>query len=773
MWQRAGKWAKRRPVHAALAAVLGTVLLAGLSGLGWARAREKRHQDELGLALDRTHRSERAALHLRALADRHRAAEELRIAGSLYERGEQEAATSILDALDPTPGLPDSRGFAWYYLDRLCQPRVMRLPSLPEKIVQAAYSNDGRTIALLDRARNIVLVDRETGKYRALQSQHRFHGYHSPVFSPDGRSLASFAPHPPYGRKTDVKIWDVASGEELAGIAEEFGLCYQLLFSPDGRNLITIEATGTTREVPIRSWRLSDDRKRVTLLESLRADQLSAHLSPTQRRADSWGRTFRFSDVLAVTPGDSSTLAVWLEDGEIRLYSTIGGYWKAACRTEGPEVVVLPRTDLNVPYTPAQVDEIGRLACTLTGCERARPIGQARPNRWARFSRDGRTAAVLVPDPQALHNATLRLIDVGSGRDGPLFPPGEISVGSTFEFAPQGNTLVVTGYDNRARLWILDDWRAPGTLAGHKAEVWGLAFSPDGTRLASAGDDWTIKLWDLADGHERTTFKGHGSLVTAVAYSPGGALLASVGFDQTVRLWDASTRQQLAILRGHQGRIRAVAFSPDGGTLATGGEDRAIRLWDVVSRRELAPPLTGHTNAVFSLAFAPDGKTLYSGSLDETIRIWDWEAGRVRAVWKADDQVYSMAIAPDGQTLAVGHHNGNIRLWDVATEKTGPPLRGHVGDVLGLAFSLDGLTLASAGRDHTVRLWEPVTGRVLMVLKGHEAPVHAVAFSPDGLILASGSHDGAIKLWRALPDRAHQTADSAKRQRPEPRQSDS
>ena len=275
VWQRAGKWAKRRPVHAALAAVLGTVLLAGLSGLGWARAREKRHQDELGLALDRTHRSERAALHLRSLADRHRAAEELRIAGSLYERGEQEAATSILDALDPTPGLPDSRGFAWYYLDRLCQPRVMRLPSLPEKIVQAAYSNDGRTIALLDRARNIVLVDRETGKYRALQSQHRFHGYHSRCSRRTAAAWPRSLLTPRTGRKTDVKIWDVASGEELAGIAEEFGLCYQLLFSPDGRNLITIEATGTTREVPIRSWRLSDDRKRVTLLESLRADQLS------------------------------------------------------------------------------------------------------------------------------------------------------------------------------------------------------------------------------------------------------------------------------------------------------------------------------------------------------------------------------------------------------------------------------------------------------------------------------------------------------------------
>jgi len=749
-WARAGKWARRRPVHATLAVVLGNVLLAVPAGLEWTRAREKQYSDVIRVALDRSRRGEEEARDLSVLAHRHWAANQLRLAGSLSERGQTEPARLILDTLGPSQSLPDSRGFAWYYLDRICRPRVEMLAPLPDMVVAVAHSADGRTIALADAANTTFLLNRDTGQLRALSGKHRHRGRQYLVFSPDGRSLASMS-HDisrPEWCKSEVRLWDIVSGEELKGMGQNFGFCYQLLFSPDGGTLVTVEASLSHQEAPVRSWRLSDDRKRVTLGELLRADQVAASLAPAHRTGDSGREPFRLSDALTVIAGDVPTMAVSLEGGEIRLYTTDGGYCRAVCRALGPEAVFVPRTDLTVPCTKAEVNEIGRLACALTGRAHARPIRQGVPVLWAQFSRDGRTAAVFERYPGRPHG-TLRLIDVGTGRVDVEPPWEDVPAGCAFGFTPAGDALVVTAFDTRARLMHVNDWRAPGMLRGHMKEVWGLVFSPDGKSLASAADDHTIKRWDVASGRERDTLAGHGALVTAVASSPDGSLLASASFDKTIRLWDAASGDQIATLEGDTDRVRTVAFSPDGNTLASAGDDLEIRLWDVAKRSALSPPLTGHTERVFAVAFAPDGKTLFSGARDKTIRSWDWSADQARAVWRAEDQVYALAVSPDGQTLAVAHPGGKVTLWDVAQAKARPPLRGHVGDVLGIAFSPDGLTLASAGRDQTVRLWDPVTGQELLTLKGHEAPVHAVSFSPDGTILATGSHDGVIKLWRA------------------------
>ena len=49
-WERAAKWARRRPSHAALVAVVATVVLGGGVDLEWARERERRHAQERGEA---------------------------------------------------------------------------------------------------------------------------------------------------------------------------------------------------------------------------------------------------------------------------------------------------------------------------------------------------------------------------------------------------------------------------------------------------------------------------------------------------------------------------------------------------------------------------------------------------------------------------------------------------------------------------------------------------------------------------------------------------
>jgi WD40 repeat protein len=755
-WERAGKWARRRPVHTALGVVLGAAVLVFVVGLEWARVREKRYRDAIGLANDRLRRSETEARDQRTLADRERlqnyqrhVATQVQAAAPLVERKEYGQAMSILDTLGPPERLRDARGFAWHYLDRIVRPPVTMLPALPKRIRAVAYSRDGRTIALADEANNTFVMERETGTLRELQSQHKFPFCVRLLFSSDGRTLASLA-HPVGRFDSEVKLWDVASGAELEGMTENLGYCYQMVFSPGGETFVTIEAVLSNPNPPVRSWRLSSDRKHVTLRESIRSEELKTKLSPANRTAHGTNGIFRLSDVLAVTPEDESTLAVWSETDEIWLYTTAGGYNKAICRLQESEVVFIPRTDLAVPYTQAVVDEIGRVAIAVTGALTARPIRHGVTVLGARFSRDGRTAAVQEPYP-GHPDGKLRLIDIGTGRVGVESPWGDLWAGCYFDFTPDRDALLAVGKDAQARLWDFSQWRAPISLSGHAKEVWGLAFSPNGRTLVSSSDDATLKLWEVASGLERATLKGHIGLVAAVAYSPDGSLLASAGWDKTIRLWKAGSGESMATLEGHRDRVRTLAFSPDGRTLASGSSDGTVRLWDVIKMRPLRAPLVGHNFCVFSVAFAPDGKTLYSGGIDKTIRLWDWEEGRLCAAWSADEQVYALACSPDGQMLATGHRSGTVTLWDVARQKARPPMRAHVHDVLGVAFSPDGRTLASASRDQSVRLWDPATGLELMSLNGHKAPVNGIAFSPDGTILATGSHDGAIKLWHASP----------------------
>jgi WD40 repeat protein len=454
-------------------------------------------------------------------------------------------------------------------------------------------------------------------------------------------------------------------------------------------------------------------------------------------------------------------MGVWIEGPEFRLYLQ-NAYCQAACFLQGSEVVVLPRFDTPKPYSPAQVQELLRKACKLTGAARARPISHEVSVQYARFSPDGLTAAALVSVADTPIDR-MRLIDVATGTVIAECPLGDVAPHYSSGFHPDGGAVVIGGIGHGASEWDVRVGNQPVTLRGRKEgargpsssrggrtdEVWGLAFSRDGRTLVSASDDWTLKFWDVASGRERGKPRKHGSLVTAVAYSPDGTLLASASYDRTIRLWDAETGKPLETLRGHTNRVRALAFSPDGSRLASGGEDREVRLWDVADRSPLSPPLIGHTGKLFSIAFSPDGKTLFTSAIDKTIRLWDMTTRKLRANWPSKDDVYALAVSPDGQTLAAADHGGTVTLWEVASGRSRASLAGHVGDVLGVAFSPDGRTLASAGRDQTVRLWDPVLAQELLILKGHQAPVHPVAFSPDGTILATGSYDGAIKLWRA------------------------
>jgi WD40 repeat protein len=768
-WERAVKWAERRPAVAGLLAAVVLLTAAGLTGVTWQWLRVEEQKQQVEKALGETDQARRAEKEQKEKVEasdyRHRIA----LAHHEWLAGNVLRAEQLLDECPSA-----LRRWEWHYLKRLCHADLFTWSGAPGSFGNAAFSPDGRYLAGPGRDRTIKVWDTATG-----QEYLGFPGLAGNfavcvAFSPDGKRLAA--------ARGSVRVWEVETGKEvfaaLAGDGAN-GNTHAVAFSPDGKRLAAAHSDNS-----VRLWDAATGQV-AGRLQGHTAAVLSVAYSPDCRwlATGSLDRTVKLWDAstgaeIRTLPGHGDAVASVAFSPDGRHLASAGRDRTVKLREAATGNTILTLRGHTAPvssvaYSPdglflasGSADQVVKVWEASTGQEVRTLRGHQGTVLSVAFSPAGLPAFSGQGDnPRAIGqrlasaaaDGTVKLWDATTDQEARMVPtlPGSAQLVAP-TFSPDGKYLAGPGTADSVQVWDATTGKPVLTLRGHTAAAFSVAYSPDGRRLASGSADGTIKLWEAATGKAIVTLRGHKGAVASLAHSPDGRLLASGSADGTVKLWEASTGREVRTLPGHKEAVLSVVFSPDGRRLVSSSHDRTAKLWDVSTGEDIHTFLGNPL-----LIFSPDGKYLAAATGAARARVWEAETGQELFALLPGENIHANAVAfsPDSQYLAAACTDMTVRVWHAATGKEISRLQGHTELVSSVAYSPDGRRLASGSYGKTVKVWDVSTstkgqqagGQELLTLQAHADFIRRVTFSPDGQRLAAAAGDGTTTLWEAMP----------------------
>jgi WD40 repeat protein len=329
---------------------------------------------------------------------------------------------------------------------------------------------------------------------------------------------------------------------------------------------------------------------------------------------------------------------------------------------------------------------------------------------------DGMWDVVWSPDGKRLATAsydkTARLWSLESGQSEVVLKGHEDAV-QCVAWSPDGKTIATGGRDQALILWEPDGkLRKKFDKLGNW--VTSLKFTSTSksllfTRGSHLLHDRTATLLTVETGKERVRFTQHNNSVFASAIAPDNALVATAGGNShEIYLWTIPGGEVVARLSGPATGFNAAGWSRDGaavawGTARTGNTrnnaaplERTFRLADLEFGE---PPNDTYARAQMQQG----GLTLDLADTAVAVKQGGRTLTTLTLFSKSDYVRSSTFLAAD--RVAVGS-NYSLDVYDVTTGRRLRTLIGHTYEVRGVAPAPNRRWLLSASVDETLRLWD-------------------------------------------------------------------
>jgi WD40 repeat protein len=441
-------------------------------------------------------------------------------------------------------------------------------------------------------------------------------------------------------REGDVTLWDGRTTRAPRSLPNHQSEVGQIVFSPDGSQLITI----------------CDDSATVW-------DAASARKLDTFQHGQKYGVSAAMNsagDKLVICGG--SNVSIW-DLATRQMIESWRVLHSVQCAKWDEGMILLGHSDGSVSRWLGESAK----ALTMYG-------GKSRTRIMAL---DASPIEGLIAVARENGAVTLWDLDLGKPRH---VLRGHFSKASAVAFSPDGSRLVTGSWDKRALVCDVETGTTLHQLTGHTDCIESVAYSPTGEFVATGTRNRELFLWNADTGRKEKALSKADEWTKALAFSADGRrLAANLNPENAIRVWDALSGKVLRTLKIKEvfprelreqiipeAMAQSIEFSQDDQFLHL-GVNMGSGLYDANSGHLIRG--VSEIGGGLCAKLSHDGRlAVFAESNSHTIVVWDTQNERLLRRFRGHSaEITGLDFTFDSERVVSASADGSVRIWDVGT----------------------------------------------------------------------------------------------------------